>query len=104
LAGAAIGATVGSIVPGAGTLAGAGIGFAVGGVISIGAGLARSLFGESAEEKFEKSTDAFLEGALREAGLPESAAHRLRDVDGDFEGMGRTLTPLAEAAGTTPRA
>ncbi len=103
LAGAAIGAGIGAFAGGVGAVPGAAIGFAVGSVISIGGSIARGIFGESEEEKYEKRTDEFLEGALREAGLPESAAGRLRDVDGDFEGMARTLPALAEAAGTTPR-
>lgn len=103
LAGAAIGAGIGVWAGGVGAVPGAAIGFAVGGVISIGGSIARNIFGESDEEKFEKRTDSFLEGALSEAGLPESAAERLRDVDGDFEGMARSLPALADAAGTTPR-
>lgn len=86
LFGAAIGAATGSIAPGVGTA----IGGAVGALVGVGITAVRAFTEDSPAEKFKKSTDAFLQGALREGGLSltesEREAHRLRDVHNDSFG------------------
>jgi hypothetical protein len=104
LSGAAIGAATGSFAPGVGTA----IGGAVGALIGVGITAGRSLLSDSPSETFEKSTAAFLQGALQQGGLSaadaERAAHRLRDVNDDFFGAGPAIAAVAARTGETPTA
>jgi hypothetical protein len=82
------------------------LGFAIGAGVSLAIDLGRQIFGESPQEKFEKATDDFLQGALEADGLDPEMAKRLRDVGGaagDFAGVGRTIQELAESHGLTGR-
>ena len=102
-AGAAIGAASGSIAPGVGTV----IGGAVGSLVGLGIGVGRMIWGEHPDEKVEKSTQSFLQGALEQSGLSpeqaERASFRLRDVNGDFFGVGRSLQQIAQRTGESPQ-
>ena len=100
----AIGATVGGIA-GAGvfSIPGALLGGAIGSVVGVGIKVVQGVVEDSPEEVHEKTVDPFLRGAFAEAGIDEEAAYRLRDVDGDFEGVGPIFGPVAEKLGMTPR-
>jgi hypothetical protein len=103
-AGAAIGAASGSIAPGVGTA----IGGAVGAAVGLGIGIGRKYLEDTPAEKFEQSTQSFLRGALRAEGLTsqqaDTASHRLRDVNDDFFGAGRSIFGIARATGESPQA
>lgn len=103
-AGAAIGAASGSIAPGVGTA----IGGAVGAAVGLGIGIGRKYLEDTPAEKFEESTQSFLRGALRAEGLSskqaDTASHRLRDVNDDFFGAGRSIAGIARATGESPQA
>ena len=102
LSGAAIGAATGSFAPGVGTA----IGGAVGALVGVGITAVRAWTEDSPAEKFEQSTQVFLEGALRHGGLSaadaERAAHRLRDVNDDFFGAGHSIAAIAARTGDEP--
>ena len=104
-AGVALGAGAGAWFFGVGAIPGGIIGGAVGTIVQVGA----KLFGGGGDEKeeaikqYEEDADPFLRGALGEAGLPEDAAHRLRDVDEDLVHVGGVFPPLAERMGITPQ-
>lgn len=101
-AGATIGAVSGSVAPGVGTM----IGGAVGGLVGLGIGVGRVVFGDKPDEKLEKSTQSFLQGAFEAGGMSvaeaEKASHRLRDVNGDFFGAGPRLQAIAKRTGESP--
>jgi hypothetical protein len=101
-AGAAIGAGIGVWAFGVGAVPGAIVGAAVGTLISIG-GKLLGIGGDDPIVEYEEDAEPFLRGALAEAGLPEDAAHRLRDVDDDLVHVGHLFEPVAERLGTTPR-
>jgi hypothetical protein len=102
LSGAAIGAASGSFAPGIGTA----IGGAVGALVGVSITAVRAWTADSPAEKFEQSTQAFLQGALQQGGLSasaaERAAHRLRDVNDDFFGAGHAVAALARRTGEEP--
>jgi hypothetical protein len=99
---AAYGAATGSFAPGVGTAIGAVAGAAIG----LGIGFGRRILGDHPDEKLEKSTQSFLQGALEARGLSadeaRTASHQLRDVDGEFFGVGPHIARLAERAGVPP--
>ena len=99
LSGAAIGAGTGSFAPGVGTA----IGGAIGALVGVSIVGVRSFTEDSPSEKFETSTQPFLQGALQHGGLSashaERAAHRLRDVNDDFFGAGHGMAAIARRAG-----
>ncbi len=101
-AGAAIGAGIGVWAFGVGAIPGAIIGGAIGTVVQIG-GKLLGFGGDDPIVDYEEDAEPFLRGALAEAGLPEDAAHRLRDVDGDLIHVGQLFPELAERLGTTPQ-
>jgi sec-independent protein translocase protein TatC len=75
-------------------------------LVGVGITAVRAWTEDSPAEKFEQSTQVFLEGALRHGGLPaadaERAAHRLRDVNDDFFGAGHSIAAIAARTGDEP--
>lgn len=109
-AGAGIGAAIGSIVPGAGTLAGATLGFAIGGLVQFIGGL----FGfgqDDPEESYEEDTEVMTRAALG-AVLPDGTseetldamARQLSETDDNFVGVGPVIALVATEMGLTPQA
>lgn len=74
--GAAVGAAIGSVVPGIGTLAGAGAGFAIGLLSQVGL-----MFGSAAESTYEK-----VHAAGKQAGLSDQQAENRALVAGGISG------------------
>jgi len=108
LVGMGIGASIGSVVPGPGTLAGATIGAAVGAIAQLGVQVFRSINKDDPIVKFEERNQVFLESAFIGMGLSDSqaekASKRLRDVNKDLIGVGPLIGPIAAQLDQHPQA
>ena len=107
IVGAAIGAVVAGATIGAGLTSwlgpGAIVGAAIGALVGIGIQLVRGIWQDDPMEKYEQGTQEALEAAFAAMGFDEDEAdrlaHRLRDVDDDFVGVGPVIAQVADEMG-----